>query len=420
MNDRLKKFGQSFAFGNWLNGRVPQPEAPTQTQKRVNDFALENTPKRPRTEDDAGHDIRSTPSSSGRPEKSVAASSAQRKGAPDVLSLRSSADRSANGRGLEEYRNTQHRGGIGKNTRPRRRDKSRPSSDGIADGGSEACLQKMNSSARYKSRHNLLSLRKPSDDPIQDDEEEPEVTHGPVSRASMVNGRPNAKTTIGNTVYTTSRFVGVNESDDELGADQPARVISRSQRQTGSASKFTNGIKRPATIEIDEESQALPAAKRRTQSSDRADIRRTTFVSGAASGAAQVGDARGGLRVTKAVCEPSYVYLAEGDMHGANNKECVLVSRTNGDSPFEAVDPVTRKPIGDLVWLTPKTSKVKQISCPRNSLTVKIAKSLDATAELKTGAVLFLQFGNAHEAERFVNRFCSFCDITVKDRDMEM
>lgn len=420
MNDRLKKFGQSFTFGNWLNGRVSQPEAPTQTQKRVNDYALESTPKRPRTDDDAGHDIRSTPSSSGLPEKSVAASSGQRKGAQDVLSLRSSADRSANGRGLEEYRSTEHRGGIGKNTRQRRKDKPRLSSDGIADGSSEACLQKMNSSARYKSRHNLLSLRKPSDDPIQDDEEEPEVTHGPVARASVVNGRPNAKTAIGNPVYTASKFAGIDESEDELSTDQPAHAQSRSQRQAPSASQVSNGKKRPTTIELDEESQVLPTAKRRTQSSNRADIRRTNFVSGAASGAAQVGDGRGGLRVTKAVCEPSYVYLAEGGMHGANNKECVLVSSTNGDSPFEAVDPVTRKPIGDLVWLTPKTSKVKQISCPRNSLTVKIAKSLDATTELKTGAVLFLQFGNGHEAEQFVNRFCSVCGITVKDRDMNM
>lgn len=415
MNDRLKKFGQSFAFGNWLNGRVPQPEAPTQTQKRVNDFALENTPKRPRTEDDAGHDIRSTPSSSGRPEKSVAASSAQRKGAPDVLSLRSSADRSANGRGLEEYRNTQHRGGIGKNTRQRRRDKPRRSSDDPADDGSEACLQKTNSSARYNSRH-LVSLRKPSDDPIQDDEEEMEGTDGPVARASMVNGRPNAKTTKGNTVYTTLRFVGDNESDDELNADQPAQANSRSQRQTGSSSRFTNGKKRPTTIEIDEESQVLPAAKRRTQSSNRADMQRTTF----ASGVARVGDGRGGLRVTKAVCDPSYVYPADGGTHGESNKKCVLVSSTKGNSPFEAIDAATREPIADLAWLTPKTSKVTQIFCPRNSPTVKIAKSLDATADFKTGSVLFLHFRNAHEAERFVEQFCSVCNITVKGRDMKM
>lgn len=416
MGHHFKKFGQNFLFGNFLTRGASQPEAPVTTPKRLNESALENPPKRPRTEDDAGHEILSTPSSSGLPEKSVAASSAQRKGAHEVLSLRSSADRSANGKGLEEYRNTEHRGGIGKNTRQRRRDKPRRSSDGPAEDGSEACLQKMNSSARYNSRH-LLSLRKPSDDPIQDDEEEElDVTTGPAARASMVNGRPNTKKTIGNTVYTTSRFVGVNESDDELGVEQPAQANSRSQKQTGSSGKFTNGIKRPATIEIDEESQVLPAAKRRTQYSNRADMQRTNF----ASSVARVGDGRGGLRVTKAVCEPSYVYLAEGGMHGANNKKCVLVSRAYGDSPFEAVDPVTRKPIGDLVWLTPKTSKVKQISCPRNSLTVKIAKSLDATAEFKTGAVLFLQFGNAHEAERFVNLFCSVCDITVKDRDMEM
>lgn len=411
MNDSLKKFG--FVFGNWLGGPSSHPEAPAKTQKRVSDFALENTPKRPRAEKDAGHDIRSTPSSSGLPEKSVAASSAQKKGAHDALSLRSSADRSANGKGLEEYRSTEHRGGLGKHTRQRRR---RHSSDGLVDDGSETCVQKMNSSARYKSRHNLVSLRQPSDDPIQDDEEELEVINGPVARASVVNGRPNAKTTIGNTVYTASRFAGVDESDDELSADQPAHAKSRSRRQTGSMSQATNGKKRPTEIEIDEESGVLPATKRRTPSSHRADMRRTNFV----SATARVGDDRGGLRVSKAVCGRSYVYLAGESIRGANNKECVLVPSTKGNSPFEAVDAATRKPMADLAWLTPKTSKVTQISCPRNSSTVKIAKSLDATAELKTGRVLFLRFGNAHEADEFVRRFCSVSGITAKGKDLAM
>ncbi|KAG6353881.1 hypothetical protein INS49_005138 [Diaporthe citri] len=413
MNDRLKKLSQSFAFGNWLNGPIPQPEAPAKTQKRLNDFAHENTPKRPRTEDDTGHDIRSTPSSSGLPERSVAASSAQRKGAHDALSLRSSADRSANGKGLEEYRSTEHRGGIRKSTRPRRRDKARRSSGGLADGASEACLQKTNLSARYKSRNNLLSLRKPSDDPIQDDEEL-EVTNGPVARASVINGRANAKTATGNAVYTASKFTSVDESDDELSADQPAHVNPRSQRQTGSVSQATNGRKRPTEIVIDEESQILPAAKRRTQSSNRADMRRTNF----ASGAARVGDDCGGLQVIKAVCEPTYVYPADGGMHGdlkgASNKSCLLISRTDVNSPFEAVDAVSREPIPDLEWLTPKISKVTQISCARNSMVVKIVKSSDTTAVLKTGAVMFLQFRNAHQ-EQFVTRCCKIRGIDARD-----
>lgn len=415
MNDRFKKISQNFApaIGNWLNGRISQPEAPAKSQKRANDLAHENTPKRPRIEDDTGHDIRSTPSSSGLPERSVAAGSAQRKGAHDALSLRSSADRSANGKGLEEYRSTEHRGGLGKSTRPRRRDKSRRSSDGLADGGSEACLQKTSLSTRYKSR-NLLSLRKPSDDPIQDDEEL-EVTNGPAARASMINGRPNAKKATGNAVYTASKFTSVDESDDELSADQPAHANPRSQKQTGSVSQATNGRKRPTEIVIDEESQILPAAKRRTQSSNRADMHRTTF----GSGVTRVGDDRGGLQVTKAVCEPTYVYPANGSMHGdlkgASNKSCLLVPRTNGDSPFEAVDAVSREPIPDLEWLTPKISKVTQISCARNSMVVKIAKSLDTTAQFKTGAVMFLQFRNAHEADQFVKRCCKVRSIDARD-----
>lgn len=415
MNDRLKRISRSFTFGNWLNGPIPQPEAPAKPQKRLNDSAHENTPKRPRTEEDTGHDIRSTPSSSGLPERSVAASSAQRKGAHDALSLRSSADRSANGKGLEEYRSTEHRGGLGKTTRPRRRkDKSRRSSDDLADGGSEACLQKTNFSARYKSRNNLVSLQQPSDDPIQDDEEL-EVTHGPVARASVINGRPNAKKAPGSAVYTASKFTSIDESDDELSADQPAHANPRSQRQIGSVSQATNGKKRPTEIVIDEESQILPAPKRRAQSSNHADMRRTTF----ASGTARVGDDRGGLQVTRAVCEPTYVYPAEGCMHGdlkgASNKPCLLVSRTNVDSPFEAVDAVSREPIPDLMWLTPKISKVAQISCARNSMVVKIMKSSDTTAELKTGAVMFLEFRNAHEAQQFVDRCCRIRGINSRD-----
>lgn len=414
MGHHLKKFGPTFLFGNFLKGGPSQPEAHVTTPKRVNESALESTPKRLRTEDDAHHDNRSTPSSSGLPERSVAASSGQKKGAHDAPSLRSSADRSANGKGLEEYRSTEHRRGFGKSTRQRRKkDKAQRLSGDHADDSLATSL-KANSSARYKSRHNLVSLRKPSDDPIQDEEEELEGTNGPVARASVINGRSNVKTAVGNAVYTASRFLGLDESDDELGADQPAHDNSRSQRQAGSVSRATNGTKRPTEIEIDEELRILPPAKRRTPPSNRADMRRTTF----ASGAAQVGDGRGGLRVSRAVCEPTYVYSAEEGIHGASNKKCVLVSSSKGNPPFEAVDAVTRKPMANLAWLTPKTSKVTHISRARNSMAVKITKLFDTTTEFKTGKVLFLEFFNAHEAELFVSRFCSVSGLAARDMDM--
>ena len=413
MGHHFKKIRHNFSFGNFLNGGASQPEAPVTTPKRVNESALESTPKRLRTEDDAHHDIRSTHSSSGLPERPVAAGSSQRKGAHDAPSLRSSADRSANGKGLEEYRSTEHRIGFGKITRQRRKDKARRFSGGLADDSPEPSSQKANSSARYKSR-NLVSLRKPSDDPIQDDEEELEVTSGPVARASVIKGRANAKTVIGNSVYTASRFTGVDESDDELGADQPAHANFRPQRQAGSVSQVTSGTKRPNEIEIDEELKILPTAKRRTQSSNRADMRKTT----SASGLAQVGDDRGGLRVRRAVCEPTHVFSAKEDTHGASNKECVLVPSAKGNSHFEAVDAVTRKPMAHLVWLTPKTSTVTHISRARNSMAVKITKSSDTTTEYKTGKVLFLEFCNAHEADLFVSRFCSVSGLTARDMDM--
>lgn len=259
-----------------------------------------------------------------------------------------------------------------------------------------------------------MYLQRHSNDPIQDDEDIEEI-NGAVARKSVINGRRSANTGAGNTVYTTSTFE-VPESDDELNADQPVQPNSRPQRQTESASQVTNGRKRPAGIEIDEGSQTLPQAKRRAQPADRADMHRTTF----ASAAARLGDKLGGLRVVKAVCEPTHVYQAGEDVHGANKKGCVLVRSTKGSSPFEAVDGVTRLPIAELAWLTPKTSKVTHIARGRNSMIVKISKSSETSRYFNTGATLYLQFGNAHEAEQFVSRFRSRdSNITVKD-DMKM
>lgn len=409
------KFGPTFIFGNFLSSGASHAEAPVTATKRVNESKLENTPKRVRTENDAAHGIHSTPSSPELPEKSVAASSAQKKGAHDAPSLRSSADRSANGKGLEEYRSTEHRVGVGKNTRQRRKDKARRLSGGLADGSLELSVQKASPSVPYKSRNNLLSLQKPSSDPIQDDEEDIEVTSGPVARASKINGRSSAKRVTGSAAYTASKFTAPDESDDELSADHPAYAGSRPQRETGSVSQIANGRKRPSEIENDEELQISSSAKRRTQPTNRADMRRTTF--GARS--SRVGDVHGGLQVVKAVCEPSYVYPAKdhmhGDFRGASNQRCLLVSSTRENLPFDVVDAVTKKQIPDLLWLTPKASKVTQLSFARNSMTVKITRSSDTTTELKTGAVLFLQFRNAHHATQFVSQFCSFSGITATD-----
>lgn len=410
MGNRLKNLGPSFFFGNLLGGRPSQPEAHITTPKRVNESAIENPPKRLCVDDDAGYDMLSTPSSSGLPGKSVAASSAQRKGAREAPSLRSSADRSANGMGSEEYRSTQHRVGVGKSTRQRRKDKAPRRSDGLEDHGADTRLQKANSTAPYKSRKSLVSLQKPSDDPIQDDEEDIEEIDGPIVRKSVTNGRSNTKATTGNASFTTAAFRVSDGSDDELSADQPVQANARSQKQTGSMSQVPNGRKRPVEIEVDEGPQILPSAKRRTQRPDRADMHRTTFASGAA---------RIRLRVVKAVCEPTYVYLAGGGTNGASNEDCVLVPSKKGDLPFEAVDAVSREPIADLSWLTPKTSKVTRISHAPNSMRVKVSKSNETIMGGNTGAALYLQFGNDHEAKHFVSAFDSVSGINVR-RTMEM
>lgn len=403
---RLKDFGH--IFGNFLGGRDSQPEASNTTPKRrPNQSPIENPPKRLRVDDDAAHEVLSTPSSSGLPGKSVSASSAQRKGAREILSVRSSADKSANGKGLEEYRSTQNRVDVGKHNRRRRRRLSGV----LADCGADPSLPKVNSTALYKPKNHLVHRQPASDDPIQDDEEDIREIDGPIPRRSVANGRSNARTAAGNASFTSGIFGVAYGSEDELGADQPTQTNLRSQRQAGSASQLRNGRKRPAGIEIDDEPQYQNPAKRRPQVVDHADMHRTTF----ASTAARFGDDRGGLRVIKAVCGPTHVYQTVEGVQGENKGGCVLVPSTNADSAFEAVDRITRKPMAELFWLTPKTSKVTHVTCPRNSMIVKISKRSETNRNFNTGRTLYLQFGNAHEAEQFVSRFCGVNAISVND-----
>lgn len=405
---RLQNLGQSFAFGNFLFGREPRPEASNTTPKRPNESPIENRPKRRCVDDDAEHDVLSIPSSSGPPGKSVSASSAQRKGAREALSIRSSADKSANGQGLEEYRSTLHRVDPGKSSRRRRRRLS----NGFADSGADACLPKANSTALYKPRNHLVHRQPASDDPIQDDEVDIQEIPGPVTRKSVTNGRLNAKTAPGKATFASSAFKVSDGSEDELGADQPTQTNPRSQRQTGSASQVRNGKKRRASNEIDVSPQIAKSARRETRVPDRADMYRTTFAP-----AVRLRDDRDGLRVVKAVCGPTHVYQAAEGVQG--EEPCVLVTSTKGESLFDAVTGITRKPIAELFWLTPKTSKVTQVARARNSMTVRISKRTDTSKDFNTGPTLYLQLGNGHEADQLVSRFRSVSGITIKD-DMEM
>ncbi|KAI3400221.1 hypothetical protein diail_4106 [Diaporthe ilicicola] len=416
MGRSLKDIGKFF-YGDLLNGRSSQTEAPATTPKRVRESSLDNPAKRRRIEDDARHDVHIIPSSPELPERSVAASSGQRKGAQDgqdALSLRSSADRSANGKTVEEYRSAQHRGGLGTTSRSRRRPQARRPSGGIVDDDSEIHTQKMTSSAPFKSRNSLLQLQKPTNDPIQDDED-PVVTAGPVARASVINGRPSAKTAAAKAAYTDSRLLdGGCGSEDELSMDQPIQARGAFKKTTVLVSQQMDGRKRQIENQIDDKSQTTSLAKRRTQPSDRTNIHRMTL----GSEVAQIGGDRGRLRVTKAVCEPRYAYPAKGSMprdaKGASDRPCVLVPTKEGGSLFEAVDAVTGETIPDLVWLTPTLSKVTKIFHARNSMIVKILKSSNGTHPLNTGAVLFIQFGNGHLAERFVSRCCSVIDTIAR------
>lgn len=414
MGSSLRNIGK-FIYGDFLRGRPSQTEVPVTAPKRVHEPSLENPAKRRRTDDDVSHvshDVHAILSSPELPGRSVAASSGQIKGAQDAQSLQSSADRSANGKTVEEYRSAQHRGGFGNASRSRRKRKAWRHSDGPADDDSETHGKKTTSSAPFKSR-NLLHLQKPTNDPIQDDEDSA-VTAGPVARASVINGRPSMKRAAGKAVYTDSRHLdGVYGSEDELSVEQPIQARGVVKDKTAPASHATNGRKRHIETQIDAERRTT-SAKRRTQPPDRANTHKMIID----SGNSQIGCDRGGLRVRKAVCEPRYAYPAKGcmygDLGGASDRLCHLVPTTKGDSLFEAVDAVTGEPIPDLVWLTPTIPKVTKISHARNSMIVKISKSSDRTPPLITGAVLFIQFGNGHEAEQFVRRCCDAANTIVK------
>ncbi|KAL1867106.1 hypothetical protein Daus18300_006505 [Diaporthe australafricana] len=412
MGSSLKSIGK-FLYGDFLHGRSSQTEVPVTAPKRVHEPSFEIPAKRRRTDDDVSHDVHAITSSPELPERSVAASSEQRKGAHDALSLQSSADRSASGKTVEEYRSAQHRGGFGNASRSRRKPKAWRHSGGAADDDSETHALKNTSSAPFKSR-NLLHLQKPTNDPIQDDED-PAVIAGPAARASVIKGRPNVKKAAWKAVYTDSRFSGgVDGSEDELSMEQPIQTRGAVKPKTAPVSQAANGRKRHIETHFDDEQQTTSSIKRRTQPPDRAMTHKTTLD----SGIAQIGRDHGGLRVFKAVCEPRYAYPAKGcmygDLGGASDKPCRLKPTTKGDLLFEAVDDATGEPIPDLVWLTPTISKVTKIYHARNSMIVKISKSSNGTPPLTTGAGLFIQFGNGHEAEQFVKRCCNAANTIAK------
>ncbi|ROV91471.1 hypothetical protein VSDG_07158 [Cytospora chrysosperma] len=398
----MKKLMSGFWYGSKLNnGQSSAPEPQPTIAKRPSDAHPTNPPKRQRCEADASHDVHSVPSSSDMADQPHLAG---RKGPQDSQSVRSSGNRRSSG--VEELRSLDRSIGLGTKKRSRHKP-SRPMFVPIDDGKGDPRNTATSSSA-YNSKRSLRHLRKePYSDPVQDDEDATLLKGAPSSGANGASSRVSGKPS-----YTTARFghaVPDMSSEDELSVPRPTVSQPRPAKQSQNISEeqAKSGRKRAAGSDCDsDERKRSHVAKRRPEISSRADMQRTQFSS---KTTARTQSGPEALRISKAVCEPTYVYPAEGTMHetmpGASNKPCCLVPvTTGGKMQFEAVDE-TGEVIPELEWITPSIHTFKKITSNPNSPIVRIMKSLDYTRSLSTGTILFVQFENSQDAKDYV-RYC--------------
>ncbi|KUI63947.1 Ubiquitin-like-specific protease 2 [Cytospora mali] len=410
-----------FWFGNKLSGGSAPTEPKPTTSKRASDAPPTKPPKRQRIEeDDVSHDVCSVPSSSEVVDQPRSTDSSHRKGPQDSHSLRSTGDRRSSGVGVGELRSIDKKSGLGTKRSRHKNSAGRPSF-GSVDESLEHLLKTTPPNA-YNSKRLLHQLREPSSDPVQDDDD---VTLLKKAPSSGLNGRAGSRVS-GKPSYTASTFTLADESsDDELSAPKPqsrprpsaSRHQPVKQNQALLEEPVKSGRKRAAELDGDEE-ERLHLAKRRPEISSRADMHKTQPRS-------RDLHARGGqhvLHVTRAVCEPTYVYPAEGSMHenmpGASNRRtCLLVPVTNGPLRFEAVDEETGKVIPELKWMTSNIAKFKKITSNQNSTIVQIIKLKDFTPPFSTGQSLYLEFEKSQQAKDYIRLCCNAHDTIDNDND---
>lgn len=332
---------------------------------------------------------------------------AGRRGPQDSQSVRSSGNRRSSG--VEELRSLDRSVGLG--TKKRSRHKPGRTTFGSVDDGRGDLRKTTTSSSAYNSKRSLRHLRQePWSDPVQDDEDVTLLKEAPSSGINGASSRVSGKTS-----YTSSAFeveVSDASSEDELSAPQPtvSQPQSAKQNQNIPKEQAKSGRKRAADSDGDERKR-IHLAKRRPEISSRADMQRTQFSSKTTT---RTHDGRKTLRISKAVCEPTYVYPADETMHenmpGASNKPCRLVPVTTGGKLcFEAVDEMD-KVIPELEWITPSVPTIKRITSNPNTTIVRITKSLDYTRLLKTGTVLFVRFETSQDAKEYIRYCCEAND----------
>ena len=391
-----------FWHGNNLNGRPNPPEPRPTTAKRANDIPPTKPPKRQRTEDDVNHDVYSVPSSSDMTEQPYATTAPYKKGPHGSQSLRSSSDRYADGRGVGELRSTNRKTGFGTKRSRHKNPARRPSIGSIGDGLENT--PKTTPPNAFKPKRSLHYIREQPSDPIQIDD----VTFVKESRTSGTKGRADPRLPRNNQ-YTASSFeIDGGFSEDELSAPQ-SRAQPAEQTRNVSETQAKNRRKRAAELG-DDVRQPGPSTKRRLDNSSRADMHRTRF----SSRATHTEGNRVGLRISRAVCGPSYAFPAEGTMRdnmpGASNKSCLLVPAINQPSCFKAVDEKTGEVVTELEWLTPNIAKIQSITSNQNSGVVLIKKAQDFVPRLQTGTLMLVEFKSCEEAKRYIKLCCASND----------
>lgn len=410
MVNKLAGFGQ-IQYGIFNAG---PPASSSATAKRSHDNTPKHPPKRQRTERievDQDHvtdhnDVTSIPSSSEMVAQPLSASSSHRRGPQDNHSQQTNGDKHATGNGVAEFRHIDLATGMRRGRRSRH---GRNSYGRQSHGSWDDDVQKTTPVKASRSKPSLHQLQEAHKHPIQSYED---VTSPIEPRSSGADGRASARVP-GKPSHTGARFaVQDASSEDELNAPPPTvpQQEPEGKKQRIPERQAKSGSKRAA--EHDESGQQpMHLAKRRSDNTSKADLHRTKF----SSGATHTKAGHDGLRISRAVCGPTYVYPAEGTMHetisGASNKPCRLVPVENRKSCFEVVDEAGNV-MPELKWITPNMGKIKKIISHPLSGTVQLTKSRDFEAKFATGPFLYLDFELSHIAEDYVKQ-CSTANPSI-------
>lgn len=404
---KLGKYGE-FKYGDYLNRPSTVPEPQTTTAKRTSDVPPEKPSKRQRTEDDTDHHAYSVPSSSEVVKQPPSAGSSCRRGPQDSSSQRSSGDRRRNSMGIDSLRKVEGSKGLS-SKRPRHRNTSgRPSISSMDDGRGGALNTTPSNAYKSKpSKPSLIQFLEHPSDSIEDGrDEEGDVTFLKETQLTGANGRPIPRVS-GKLNYTASFMVPDVSSDDELGAPPPTVPQPQpAEQDQGIPGEQAKSRRKRAAEHDGNQRQPERSAKRRPDNSSRADMNRTQF----SSRATHTQGEYKALRLSRAVCETTYVYPAEGamcdTMEGASNQPCLLVPVMDGPLRFEAVDEKTRKVIPQLEWITPSIAKIQSIKSNPNSGIIKITKLMDFATKFATGRHLLLEFKSLVDAQHYIHLCC--------------